>query len=94
LPLDPGEEHLQRRAIRHVARQHLVGQRQTVRGDHQSDRHLAQIQHVRLHDTATHDTRAFDDAPILVRLAVFLRLGLSQKHDSESSRANLMLGIG
>jgi hypothetical protein len=55
---------------------------------------LAQIQHVTLHDTATHDTLVLDDAPILVRLAVFLPLGLSQKHDSESSRANLMLGMG
>ena len=44
--------------------------------------------------TATHDTLVLDDAPILVRLAVFLPLGLSQKQDSESSRANLMLEIG
>ena len=55
---------------------------------------LAQIQHVTLHDAAARDTLVLDDAPILVRLAVFLPLGLPQKHGSESSRANLLLGTG
>ncbi len=55
---------------------------------------LAQIQDVTLHDAAACDTLVLDDAPILVRLAVLLPLGLLQKHGSESSRANLLLGTG
>ena len=55
---------------------------------------LAQIQNVTLHDAATCDTLVLDDAPIVVRLAVFLALGLPQKHDAESSRANLHVGMG
>jgi hypothetical protein len=42
---------------------------------------LAQIQHVALHDAPARDTLVLDDAPIIVRLAVFLALGLPQKHD-------------
>src|ERR1700722_16016026 len=41
---------------------------------------LAQIQHVTLHNAAACDTLVLDDAPILVRLAVFLPSGLPQKH--------------
>jgi hypothetical protein len=55
---------------------------------------LAQIQHVSLHDAPARDTLVLNHTPIVVRLAVFLPLGLSQKHDRESSRANLLLGTG
>ena len=55
---------------------------------------LAQIQYVTLHDAAACDTLVLDHAPILVRLAVFLPLGLPQKHGSESRHANLLLGTG
>ena len=37
------EEHPQRRAVRGVAGQHLVGQRQAVRRDHQRDHHLRAV---------------------------------------------------
>ena len=50
---------------------------------------LAQIQHVALHHAATCNTLVLDDAPIVVRLAVFLARGLSQKHD----HANLAVRI-
>jgi hypothetical protein len=49
---------------------------------------------VTLHDAPARDTLVLDDTPILVRLAVFLPLGLPQKHATESSRANLLLGTG
>jgi hypothetical protein len=42
---------------------------------------LAQIQNVPLYDTAAGNTLVLDDAPIVVRLAVLLSLGLPQKHD-------------
>jgi hypothetical protein len=53
---------------------------------------LAQIQHVTLYDAPTRHTLVLDNAPIIVRLAILLPPGLPQKHDSESSRANLPLG--
>ena len=37
-----------------------------------------------LHDAATGNTLVLDDAPIVVRLAVFLARGLPQKHDRSS----------
>jgi hypothetical protein len=43
LLLDPGEEHPQRRAVSRIAGQHLVGQGQAVRGDHQRDHHLRAV---------------------------------------------------
>ena len=43
LLLDLGEEHPQRLAVRSVAGEHLVGQGQTVRGDHQRDHHLRAV---------------------------------------------------
>jgi hypothetical protein len=43
LPFDLGEEPPQRGAVRSVAGQHLVGQGQTVRGDHQRDHHLRAV---------------------------------------------------
>ena len=55
---------------------------------------LAQIQHVTLHDAPARDTLVLDDAPILVRLAIFLAQNLPQKHGSESSHTNLLLGTG
>ena len=42
---------------------------------------LPQVQNVTLHDTATCDALVLDHAPIVVRLAVLLARGLSQKHD-------------
>src|SRR5215469_1555141 len=50
---------------------------------------LAQVQNVALHHTAACNTLVLDHAPILVRLAVFLARGFSQKHD----RANLAARI-
>jgi hypothetical protein len=44
---------------------------------------------VTLHDTATCDALVLDHAPIVVRLAVLLARGLSQKHDP----TNLAVGI-
>ena len=43
LLLDFGEEHPQRLAVGGVAGQHLVGQGQTVRGDHQRNHHLRAV---------------------------------------------------
>jgi choline dehydrogenase-like flavoprotein len=50
---------------------------------------LAQIQNVALYDTPACHTLVLDNAPIVVRLAVLLSLGLPQKHDP----ANLAVGI-
>src|SRR5580765_6198281 len=50
---------------------------------------LTQVQNVALHNAAASDTLVFNNAPIFVRLAVFLAWGLSQKHD----RTNLVMGI-
>jgi hypothetical protein len=44
---------------------------------------------VALYDTAACDTLVLDNAPIVVRLAVLLSLGLPQKHDP----TNLAMGI-
>jgi hypothetical protein len=41
---------------------------------------FTQVQHVALHHTAITETLILDDAPIAVRLAVFLPLGLAQEH--------------
>ena len=50
---------------------------------------LPQVQNVTLHHAATGNTLVLDHAPIVVRLAIFLAWGLSQKHD----RTNLVMGI-
>ena len=56
---------------------------------------LPQVQNVTLHDTATCDALVLDHAPIVVRLAVLLARGLSQKHDPTNlSGGNLRLGTG
>jgi len=43
---------------------------------------LPQVQNVTLHDAATCNALVLHHAPIVVRLAVFLARGLSQKHDA------------
>jgi len=43
---------------------------------------LAEIQHVPLHHPAIIKTLVLDDVPVVVRLAVLLSLGASQKHDA------------
>jgi hypothetical protein len=45
---------------------------------------LSQVKDVALHHAAASNTLVLDDAPIVVRLAVFLAWGLSQKHDQTS----------
>ena len=50
---------------------------------------LAQVQNVALYDTPACHALVLDNAPIVVRLAVLLSLGLPQKHDP----ANLAEGI-
>ena len=56
---------------------------------------LPQVQNVTLHDSATCNSLVLDHTPIVVRLAVFLAWGLSQKHDPTNlAVGNLRLGIG
>ena len=50
---------------------------------------------VTLHNSATGNSLVLDHAPIVVRLAVFLAWGLSQKHDPTNlAVGNMRLGIG
>src|SRR5580700_8218182 len=50
---------------------------------------ISQVQNVTLHDSATCNSLVLDHTPTVVRLAVFLAWGLSQKHDP----TNLAVGI-
>src|ERR1700679_587245 len=53
---------------------------------------LAQIQHVALHHSATREAQVLDDAPVAVRLAVLLSLGLPQKHDPANLASRIRRG--
>jgi hypothetical protein len=48
---------------------------------------LAEIQHMSLHHSAAVETLVLDHVPVVVRLAVLLSLGASQKHDAANLSA-------
>src|ERR1700674_678171 len=49
---------------------------------------LAEIQHMPLHHPAAIETLVLDHVPVVVRLAVLLSLGASQKHDAANLSAS------